>query len=235
MAPLLETKGLSRHFGGLRAIHALDIQVQHGQLLGVIGPNGAGKSTLLALISGVLPPSAGHVLLEAQEISGKPAHVVAKHGIARTFQANRSFQSLNVRENLDLAAFTHCAGAPGRGSVADAIEMFDLGAWRTRMPGDLPWGVQRRLEIARAYLRRPRLLLLDEPAAGMNEAEVDDLARVLRLLRASGITMMLVEHVMDLVMPLCDRIIVLDHGEKIAEGTPQEISVNERALEAYLG
>lgn len=233
---LLEVRQISRHFGGLKAIADLDLEVAEGECRGIIGPNGAGKSTLFNLIAGSLPPSSGSVLFRGREITGLPAHRVAKLGIARTFQQNRSFAGLSARENI-ITSLEH-RGADASPDVPDpdeVIELFGLDAWRWRKPGELPWGVQRRLELARAFARGPSLMLIDEPAAGMNAREVAELADTLRLIHGRGVTILVIDHVMDLVLPLCERITLLHHGAKLCEGTPAEIIADERAVNAYLG
>jgi ABC-type branched-subunit amino acid transport system ATPase component len=232
---LLEITGLRKHFSGIRAVDGLTFDVRRGELLGVIGPNGAGKTTLFNLVTGVLRPDAGDIRLAGRSLVGLPPHRIARLAIARTFQRNRSFPSLTVQENVALAGHHGCAGRAPRERLADALALFDLEAWRDRYPSELPFGVLRRLELARAYARGPSLVLLDEPAAGMNLEEIGWLAGVLRELVRRGITVVLIEHAMDLVLPISDRVVVLDHGRKIAEGTPAEIVADATTIEAYLG
>jgi branched-chain amino acid transport system ATP-binding protein len=228
------------------------LSLSRGELVGLIGPNGAGKTTVFNLITGVHPPSAGNILFEGGEIAGKPPYRITSLGIARTFQNIRLFRDLTVLDNVRTAFYAQAEyGAvealfrfgrfsreEGRiaGRALELLEVFGLRDWADEQAKNLPYGLQRRLEIARALATGPRLLLLDEPAAGMNPNEILRLMEFIRWLREEfDLTILLIEHQMPLVMGICERIVVLDFGATIAEGTPREIQNNPRVLEAYLG
>jgi branched-chain amino acid transport system permease protein len=250
---LLEIAGLTKHFGGVAAAEALDLTVTRGELVSVIGPNGSGKTTLFNLITGLIPHDSGAVRLEGQEISGLVPHAIVTRGVARTFQNLRLFNNLTVLENVLVAEHSRLqAGAAGaifrpprvgaeeRQAVENALEVLALFGNRLLPRLDHPayglsYANRRRLEIARALATRPKLLLLDEPTAGMNPAETLELIDLVRGLQALGMTVILIEHKLDVVMDVSDRIAVLDHGVKITEGTPVQVRNNEQVIEAYLG
>jgi len=232
---MLTVQGLSRRFGGLMALRRVDLEVKRGEIFALIGPNGSGKTTLFNVVTGVLRPTEGRVWFNGQEITGAPTHRVVRLGIGRTFQTIRLFTRLTVFDNVRVAL--RGAGSPraARARVEELLAFTRLDDRAHELAGNLNFGEQRRLELARALATDPALLLLDEPAAGMTYGEVQELIHDLRQLRDRGRTIFLIEHVMDLVMGVADRVAVLNFGEKLAEGTPAEIQRHPRVLEAYLG
>ncbi len=245
---MLVLRSLSKHFGGVRAVDGLDLEVAEGEIFGLIGPNGSGKSTTVNLICGVFPVTAGEVRFKDRDITHAQPHVCLAAGIARTFQNIRLFGHLSVWQNLWVAQnaladrkstrFVNRWFSGSRQARADTgalLEFAGLGAKADELAGNLSFGEQRRLELARALAAKPTMLLLDEPAAGMNMEEVGALRERLHALRDDGKTILLVEHVMELVMGVTDRIAVLNFGQKIAEGTPDEIQNDKLVREAYLG
>lgn len=248
---ILTVRNLSRSFGGLLAVSNVDLDISRGGVLALIGPNGAGKSTTVNLLSGVQVPNQGSVKLEGRELTGLSPSAVARAGLVRTFQNGRLFSRLTVVENV-------MAGADGRSQTnlfdallrtprfrveekqiraraMDLLVELNLSGDADRRVGELPYGKQRKLEIARALILEPKVLLLDEPAAGLNSGEVEELIAYVTLLRGRGLSILLIEHNMGLVMRLADKVAVLNFGQMIATGTPAEVRANEQVLEAYLG
>ncbi len=234
---MLELKGVSKTFGGVRAVQDVTMSIASGEVRGLIGPNGAGKSTLVNLISGLLTHSAGTLSLDGEAIGGLSAQGRARRGIARTFQNLRVFASLTVRQNIDVAGYSGAASGRGGGEILpEAIQRFGLVDKLNETAGSLAYGQLRRLEIVRALALRPRVLMLDEPAAGMNERETEALAQALRWVRnQSDCAILVIDHDLRFVMALSERITVLNMGEVIAEGTPQEVAEDRQVIHAYLG
>jgi branched-chain amino acid transport system ATP-binding protein len=243
---LLEVTSLSKEFDGLRALDGVSFTAERGEILGIIGPNGAGKTTLFNLISGIYPSSSGDINFQGRSILRLKPHQISRLGIGRTFQIVRPFQNLDVETNV-LVAFGHRfypslwkSTGPFRKpeilkDVRTLIERAGLQTYAKQLAKNLPLGFKKRLEIARALALRPRLLLLDEPSAGLRFEESTQLMELIRHLRDQGIGVLLIEHNMQVVMDLCDRIVVLDHGSKIAEGFPEQIRANPQVIQAYLG
>jgi ABC-type branched-subunit amino acid transport system ATPase component len=238
-APELRAVGISMRFAGLQALVDVDLAVAPGQIVGLIGPNGSGKTTLLNILSGVLQPTKGRVLIGPMDVTREPAHRMAARGVARTFQNIRLFSQLTVLENVEVGAALHARRALGSELRREARALLvetGIMAIAERRASTLPYGLQRRVEIARALATRPRFLLLDEPAAGTNEAESDDLRDLIEeLRRRHGLGLLVVEHDLRLIMRLADRIAVLNEGRRIAEGTAEEVSSDTGVREAYLG
>jgi branched-chain amino acid transport system ATP-binding protein len=245
---VLELRALSRHFGGVKAVDGLDLVVQEGQIFGLIGPNGSGKSTTVNVVTGLFPPTSGSILFHGRDLAALPTHKRLRAGIARTFQNIRLFGQLSVWQNLWVAQnsaedqarqgfFARWLGGQRgvRDEIGQLLEFSGLAQKRDELAANLAFGEQRRLELARAMAAKPRLLLLDEPAAGMNSEEIGQLRERILKLRERGVTILLVEHVMELVMGVTDRIAVLNFGQKIAEGTPAEIQAHPAVRKAYLG
>ncbi|HEY7240998.1 MAG TPA: ABC transporter ATP-binding protein [Burkholderiales bacterium] len=246
MRAFLRGESLNKSFGGVRAVHEVSLEVPEGSIFALIGPNGAGKSTLLNLLSGIYQPDSGALAFNETNLIGLPAHARTRLGIARTFQKIRLFKQLTLLENVLAGFHIHqdvplwkcfLPGGVGRfrDEALELLEFVGLGARARDRAGALPYGQQRMLEIARALATRPKLFMLDEPAAGLNSAEVGFLLQRLTQIRDRGATVIVVEHNMDLVMSVAQRVFVMDHGVALFQGTPREVQGNARVIEAYLG
>ena len=235
--PQLVVQNMTKTFEGLRALDDVSLRVGKGEILGLIGPNGSGKTTLINVVTGVLPPSAGRVFASDLEITGLPSFKVARAGVARTFQTVRLFRDLTVWENVEVAALS--VGKPrgaARALAEAAITELGLEAWRDQLASILSYGDNRRVEVARALAMAPDFLLLDEPAAGLNEEESDELLNILAPIPENrDLGMLVIDHDMHLIMRLCHRIHVLNYGRTIAEGSPEEVRQIPEVVEAYLG
>jgi len=240
---ILEGEGVTKYFGGLAAVSKVDFNVDQGEIVGLIGPNGAGKTTLFNLISGALVLKSGVIRFKGEKITGLKPHQICRMGVARTFQEVKVFANMPVLENVLLGSFFGTSTGTSTGmSSADAareamglLEFVGLSAVRATPAKDLTLANQKRLEVARALATKPELLLLDELMAGLNPTEVAEAMELVTRIRDKGITIFMIEHVMKAIMNVCDRIIVLHHGEKIAEGTPQGIATSKTVIEVYLG
>jgi branched-chain amino acid transport system ATP-binding protein len=248
---LLEISTLTKHFGGLAALNYVSFCVNQTEIMGLIGPNGAGKTTLLNVISGVYNPTIGRIIFEGKDISGLQPHAVAKKGIIRTYQANVLFKDLNVLDNVKVGHHLQAkAGFLGffsnsklarreteeiENNAKKIIGFCGLEKQQNEFARNLPHGHQKMLGIAIALAAKPKLLLLDEPMTGMNVEEASHVIELIRRLKHEGMTILLIEHDMNIIMNLCERIVVLNFGEKLAEGTPEEIKSNEKVIKAYLG
>ncbi len=251
-APMLETTGLTKFFGGLCAVRAFDLSLPHGSLTGLIGPNGAGKTTVFNMITGLYQPSGGSIIFKGEQIAGLEPFEITRLGVGRTFQNIRLFANLSVLDNVRIAYHPHAGYGLGDGvlrtrryqqrekelteQALEFLSIFHLDVIQGEIVRNLPYGEQRRVEIARALACDPTLLLLDEPAAGMNPREILRLMELIHFIRDRfDLTILLIEHQMRVVMGICETITVMDFGEVIARGTPKEIQENERVIEAYLG
>ena len=233
---LLTVDGLTKYFGGIRAVHDLSFDVQPGEILGLIGPNGAGKTTAFNLIAGFIRPTSGRVLLDGENIAGMKSYAVTRKGIARTFQIVKPFRKLTVLENVTLGAFMRF---PSRGDAESearrVLERMGLEAKSLSPATDLTLGDQKRLEIARALATGPKLLLLDEPMSGLNATEIEQASLLVREICKGGVTIIWVEHVLKAIMNSSNRVVVINQGEKIADASPGEVVENPEVIAAYLG
>ena len=248
---LLEVSGLHHWFGGLHVIDDVSFNCGTGIVKGIIGPNGAGKTTLFNLVAGAFPPVSGRISFENRSLTGLPSHLVAARGISRTFQATRLFPRMTVLENVMVGMHARArhgflAGLAGplytgreearvREACRDVLDMLEIADLAGLWAGDLPFGRQRVVELARALAAQPRLLLLDEPACGLNPRETEEMSALIASIRTRGTTVLVVEHDMSLVMGICDEVLVLSYGRMIAEGTPREIQGNAEVVSVYLG
>jgi branched-chain amino acid transport system ATP-binding protein len=248
---ILTAKNVSKYFGGLAAVSDTNLEINEGEILGLIGPNGSGKTTFLNLINGILKPTTGKITFQDQDITGFPAHILARRGIARTFQQNVLFRRAKVWENVLVAhevsyqvspwwSFFDISGSridekEAQQSTLSILDEMNLRGWKDKLCNDLPHGIQRMVVFAVATAVKPKLLLLDEPFAGLNLSDITNMGRRIKKLRGDGTTILMVEHRMKAVMELCERIVVLNFGRKIAEGLPEEIRNNEEVIKAYLG
>ena len=233
---LLEVESVSKRFGGVLALENVSFHVDSGEVVGVIGPNGAGKTTLFDCISGLQRPTIGRIRVDGTEVTGRPAHRIATMGLARTFQIPRLFNQLTVLQNVMVGAFAHEAtGAGASRRALDCLEQVGLAGDAQVLAGRLNLADRRRLEIARVLALEPRIVLLDEAMSGLSDPETDRMMELVRQLNQGGATFVLVEHVMKVVMGLCVRLVVLDHGQVLTVGSPAEVVGDERVIHAYLG
>lgn len=242
MSALLEGRGVSRHFGGLKAVDDVGFELDEGEILGLIGPNGAGKTTLFSVIAGSIKPTSGTVKLEGKDIAGQPAHKVVRAGICRTHQTVRSFGKLSVLDNVVVGAFygptpSHRARSmrAARDEAMEVLGLVDLADRAHELPGQLTLSGRKKLEVARSLATKPRVLLLDEVVAGLNPVEADKMVDLIHRIRDMGMSIIVIEHVLRALMGLSDRVMVLDYGKKIAEGSPEEVVNDAGVIEAYLG
>lgn len=241
LQPLLDIQDVAVHYGGVRAVDGLTFNVPAGQIFGIIGPNGSGKSTLIAALTRLVRLTRGAMLLDGEPYRDVPPNVVARLGLGRTFQTVRLLGELTIEQNVMLGSDVHRVGQPAldRAAAHDvvygAIERLGLQAYVGLRPGQVSYGIQRRVEIARALAARPRVLLLDEPTAGMNHSERDEISRLLLELRKTGLTQILVEHDVQMMIDTCDRVLAMNFGRQIAEGTPVDVVRDPAVQEAYMG
>jgi branched-chain amino acid transport system ATP-binding protein len=237
---ILSTVAVSKHFGGLAAVDHIDLTLNHGEILGLIGPNGAGKTTFVNVITNLLPITAGRVFLKDKDITGLPAHQIARMGVARTFQVVKPFKRLSVKENVAIGAMY---GAGGRqrsavqalGKAEQVLDFVGLGDQMDKQADQLTLAALKRLELAKALAMEPQVLFLDEVMAGLNQKEIEAAMRLVQQVNQSGVTLLIIEHVMKAIVGVCQRVMVLHYGKKLAEGTPKEVLNHPLVIEAYLG
>ena len=233
---MLTLEGITKRFGGLTAVRGISIDVREHELVGIIGPNGAGKTTLFNVIGGYYRPEEGRVVFDGSDVTGRAPHEISRLGLTRTFQIVKPFGNLSVLDNVTIGALTRLpAVRSARAEAERVITTCGLAAYATARAKALPLALRKRLEVARALATRPRVLLLDEVMAGLNPTELGSMVELIRRLHGEGLTLIVIEHIMAAMMRLAQRIVVLHHGEKIAEGTPTEVVADRRVIDAYLG
>jgi branched-chain amino acid transport system ATP-binding protein len=236
---ILECSNVTKNFGGLTAVNNVTFIINRGEIVGLIGPNGAGKTTLFNLISGALPCKTGQISFKGNVISGLKPHQICQRGLARTFQSAKIFSDMTLRVNIMMGSLfgssPNISSSEAKKVASECLEFVGLSSMKDLLAKDLTIVNQKRLEVARALATRPELLMLDEMMAGLNPTEVDQAMELIKKIQARGITILIIEHVMKAIMNVCSRIVVVHHGEKIAEGTPQEIASNPTVIEIYLG
>jgi branched-chain amino acid transport system ATP-binding protein len=233
---LLDARAVTRRFGGLVAVNAVDFRVERGEIVGLIGPNGAGKTTFFQVVSGFLAPDQGRVFFKGASIVGMKPHQICRMGMSRTFQIVKPFAEMTVLENAMIGAFgRHRAARDARAAAMRALELVGYADWAHRTAGELPVAGRKRLEVAKVMACEPELILLDEVMAGLTPSEHNAMIETVKAIRAAGVTVVIIEHVMPVIMQLCDRVYVLHHGELICEGPPDRVVQDPAVIQAYLG
>jgi branched-chain amino acid transport system ATP-binding protein len=236
LTAFLELRDVTKRFGGLQAVSHVSFRLEKGEIFGLIGPNGAGKTTVFNLINGYFPPTSGEILWKGDRINGLQPHTVCRLGLARTFQVVKPLARLSVLDNVMVSAFSRTSRREeAERTSLEAIAFTGMEAWRHVPAGSLPLGMRKRLEMARALATKPELLLLDENFAGLNPSEVDATIEIVRRIHGRGISILIIEHNMRVIMAISHRLLCINYGEKIAEGTPREVADNQQVIEAYLG